>query len=195
MTSHSAGRVRGRAAPSALLRLAAALVLLLVGADGACAEIGSASEAAVKMAFVYNFGKFVEWPPPALATSQPFVLCTAGDTEQFKSSLAAIEGKTAQGHEVKVHALDGNAELAGCQTLFIAQSEREHVRELLKAARNLPILTVSDIDEFADAGGVVELITRNGRVQFNINVRAAKAANLTISSELMKLAHSVVGAE
>jgi hypothetical protein len=69
------------------------------------------------------------------------------------------------------------------------------VHDLLKAAQPLHILTVSDIDDFAEVGGVIGLVTRNGRVQFNVNIRAARNAGLSISAELMGLAHQVLGQE
>ncbi|MFX8999776.1 YfiR family protein, partial [Acinetobacter baumannii] len=67
--------------------------------------------------------------------------------------------------------------------------------DLLKAAQPLHILTVSDMDDFAESGGVIGLVTRNGRGQFNINARAARTSGLSISAELMGLARQVIGQE
>ncbi len=162
----------------------------------AWADAGSVSEASVKMAFVYNFGKFVEWTADAASgSSHDFVICTIGDVEQFRQGLGEIENKTLQGRSVKVRRTDRIADIAGCQTLFIAQSEHDRIKEILKAAHAQHILTVSDIDDFAEHGGAFELLTRGGKVQFNVNPQAARAAGLSISSDLMKLAHAVVGQE
>jgi hypothetical protein len=156
------------------------------------AEVSSASEALVKIAFVYNFGKFVEWPPDtADAASTNFFVCTIGDIDQFRQALADIENKNLQGRPVEVREVAGIADFSGCRTLFIAQSEHNHIKEILKAAHARHILTVSDIDGFAERGGIFELLTRGGRVQFNINAQAAHTAGLVISSDLMKLARTV----
>ena len=52
------------------------------------------------------------------------------------------------------------------------------------------ILTVSDRDGFTSEGGIIQFITdlKEKRIRLRINMAAAKAANLSISSKLLKLA-------
>jgi hypothetical protein len=188
-------RILPASTTSAMLRflcIAAISAGLSMTAGQSRAEVGSASEASVKIAFVYNFGKFVEWPADTTdAASQNFFVCTIGDIEQFRQAFADIDGKNLQGRTVKVRELASIADLSGCRTLFIAQSERGHIKEIMKAAHARHILTVSDIDGFSERGGIFELLMRGGRVQFNINAQAARTAGLAISSDLMKLARTV----
>jgi hypothetical protein len=155
-------------------------------------EISSASAAEVKVAFLYNFGKFIEWPNGMLSGAAHFDVCTIGDIEEFRAALSGIEGRRLQGLDLHVHELGKSTDFAGCQTLLIARSERDRVREILGIAHPLHILTVSDIDDFAESGGIIGLLMRNGRVQFNINSAAAKSAGLSPSSELMGLARTVL---
>ena len=52
----------------------------------------------------------------------------------------------------------------------------------------MPILTVSDIDDFARAGGMIGLVEAEQRIRFDINLATARQANLKLSSQLLKLA-------
>jgi hypothetical protein len=166
---------------------------LAPGTGSAEATLGSVSAAAVKVAFVYNFGKFVEWPAATFTAASRFNVCTAGDVDEFRPALADIEGHRLQGLQVHVRQLGKSTDFAECHTLLIAQSERDRLPDILRIAQAQHILTVSDIDDFADSGGIIGLLMRNGRVQFDINAHAAKSAELSLSSELMALAHAVVG--
>ena len=52
-------------------------------------------------------------------------------------------------------------------------------------------LTVSDADDFAERGGMIQLKTENGKIRLKINVNAAKASSLIISSKLLRSAEIV----
>jgi hypothetical protein len=172
--------------PLRALAVFAASLLSLLSLPLFAAEVDSASDTAVKMAFVYNFGKFVEWPPAAFNDSgHRVVLCTIGD----------VNGKKVQNRELQVVHIARLNDLGGCDTLFIAQSERDRLGDVLAAVSKRPTLTISDIEGFTDKGGMIGLLVRNERVQFDVNLTAARSAGLQISSELLKLAHAVVGAE
>jgi hypothetical protein len=62
---------------------------------------------------------------------------------------------------------------------------------VLDQLRGRPILTVSDADGFAEAGGMIGLFIEDSRVRFAINLGAAESAHLTISSRLLNLARIV----
>jgi hypothetical protein len=168
---------------------------LAAHAGTAGAEVTSASAAAVKVAFIYNFGKFVEWPDGTFGHASHFTLCTVGDISDFRSALNDIEGRKLQGLPLQVRELDHGADLTGCHTLLIAQSEHDRLQDILHRAQPLHILTVSDMDDFAESGGVIGLLTRNGRVQFSVNARAGRQAGLSLSAELLGLARTVIGQE
>ena len=55
------------------------------------------------------------------------------------------------------------------------------------------MLTVAEQDTFLNDGGVIRFLNENNKVRFSVNLEAARAANLTISSELLKLAREVRG--
>jgi len=82
-------------------------------------------------------------------------------------------------------------DIEGCEILFISRSEGDQIGEIVTGLRNRPILTVSDTDDFARRGGMIQFVTDKGRIRLRINLEAAQAANLTISSKLLRVAEIV----
>ena len=169
-------------------RLALALVL------GACAAGASAqnlpTEYAVKAAYLFNFAKYLEWPPEAFASGQaPLTLCVSG-RDPFGGALAAYQGRTVQSRELQVRRSVGLDELRGCHMLFLAQSEEPHVQQFLRAVEHLPVVTVSDIDGFIADGGTIGLVDADRRVQFEINLASAQRAGVRVNPQLLRIARN-----
>lgn len=162
-----------------------------------CAPLAAApaSDAAVKVAIVYNIGKFVDWPADALRSGNPrFTLCLTGSGDELRSATAQVDGKPVQGRTLQIRAITSTTELKGCQILYLPDADAESLGPWLSAAHALSVLTVGDAEHFADAGGDVALTTQDNRVRFEINLGAVQSANLSIRSELLRLASRVIGA-
>jgi YfiR/HmsC-like len=83
-------------------------------------------------------------------------------------------------------------EIKTCHILYISDSEAAHLSHICGTLRASPVLTVSDIDNAALRGIIIGLEKVRNRIRFQINLEAAKAANLTLSSKLLRTA-DVVG--
>jgi hypothetical protein len=81
--------------------------------------------------------------------------------------------------------------VAGSRIVFISDSERDRLPAILKSLEASPVLTVGEMDEFAERGGVIRFRVEQDRVRLDINVAAAERARLRISSQLLKLARVV----
>jgi hypothetical protein len=77
--------------------------------------------------------------------------------------------------------------------VYISPSERQRVSAILRELRQQNILTVSDIDGFCEAGGMIGLVPIQNRLGFEINLGAVRQAQLTVSSQLLKLARTIHG--
>jgi hypothetical protein len=56
----------------------------------------------------------------------------------------------------------------------------------------MPVLTVGEASEFAQAGGIVGFrVTPDGRVAFDVNVEQAERSGLKLSSQLLRVARVV----
>jgi hypothetical protein len=169
-----------------------------MGAGMAHAQVGPplAADPVQTIAFIYNFGNFTEWPPSALGPAErPITLCMMGDTEYLSQALTSIENHAMQGRPLRVRHMSYLGLTAGCQILFISQSEQRHLRDILPRAHAGVVLTVSDIADFASSGGIVGLSQelQDNKLVFDINAGAARQAGLRLSSQVLKLARSLVG--
>lgn len=147
----------------------------------------------VKAAYLFNFAKFVEWPAAAFrSTDAPLALCVAG-RDPFGSALAAYEGRLVQGREVRVRRGVAAGDVRSCNILFVSDSEERRLPPILAQTAGFPVLTVSDLDGFVDAGGVIGLVEADSRVQFEVNLASAARAQLKLSTQLLRLARRVRG--
>ncbi|MBJ6727797.1 YfiR family protein [Geomesophilobacter sediminis] len=176
----------------AFLLLLGALTLWGPPVRSCAAEGGSVREYQVKAAFIYNFMKFVEWPAgEGVGTPSTITFGILGK-DPFGEALDQIKGKTAKGRRVVVVHFRRVEEVRDCDVLFIAESEKSRVVHILKGVQNARILTVSDLDGFCQAGGMISLVSAQSRIVFDINAGAANRARLRISSQLLKLARNVI---
>lgn len=150
---------------------------------------GQTAEYQIKAVFLYNFAQFIDWPAKSFPDPQaPFVIGVLGD-DPFGSYL----DETVRGEKIGVRALVVQrfrrvGDIHNCQVLFISRSEGDRVEQDLSTLKGRTILTVSDIDDFAARGGMIRLVTEKGRVRIHIKLDLVRAANLTVSSKLLRVA-------
>lgn len=147
----------------------------------------------VKAAYLYNFTKFVSWPEQAFnfLPDSPLSICILGQ-DPFGHSIDLLANKTAHGRDVVVNYLQQFDEQSVCHVVFISRSEADRVEQIITDIGDRPVLTVSDIDGFAVKGGCVRLHIVDGKVRFNINIKAARRAHLQMSAKLLELARVVI---
>lgn len=170
-----------------LLWVPAALLLLAPSAWG---QSSGLTEYQVKAAFVFNFAKFTDWAGES-AREPALTVCVAG-RDPFGSALTAFDGRSVNGREFRVRRAVPADELRGCHILYITQSEERRLNAYLHAATG-PILTVSDIEGFVDAGGMIGLVVADERVQFDVNLTPTHQAGLKLSSQMLRLARNISG--
>jgi len=153
------------------------------------------SEYQVKAAFLYNFPNFVEWPPVALPDTATVITIGILGQDPFGDAFAPFVDKLVKGRGAVVKRSTRLQELPLCQVLFICDSERRYLPQILEHLRGRAILTVGETEGFADAGVMVSFFLQDKRVRFEINVDAAEASGLKFSAKLLKVAARIVGEE
>jgi hypothetical protein len=172
-------------------------VLLWLGAATACvapaaAQPRTAAEPEVKAAFVYQFGKYVDWPAGALDQARQLQVCVIGD-DAFGATLdATLRDKTLHERPLAVRAAGAHDRFADCHILFVAAGARGELPTILATADARPILTIGEHGTRTGGGCMIDLMRDGARLRFAVNAAAARRAGLTISSQLLKLAISVV---
>jgi hypothetical protein len=142
----------------------------------------------VEATYLYNFSQFVAWPSTA---SNSFNICVLGQ-DPFGPALANIlDDETVAGKTVAAKRIPSAEQAVSCRVLFISTSESGRLKEILAALGGASVLTVSDLPEFTQSGGMVQFLLVEDRVRFEVNLAAAERAGLTLSSELLKVATTV----
>jgi len=173
-------------------------------------ESASNREYQVKAAFLYNFIKFVDWPKEKTADpNAPLIIGILGK-DPFGDAFEPLRDKE---KKVLIQRFQGFAELeksgekkkdqphpkqdaiSKCHLLFVCTSESERLADILKSVKNSSILTVADTPNFLEAGGIINFVTEEKKIRFEINVTAAEKAKLKIRSQLLRLAKKVIKEE
>ena len=150
----------------------------------------SAGEAEVRAAFIYNFTKFIDWPPGQVP-ADAFRVCVAGAPVLSRAVEAIIRGETAGGRPLVRVELHTPEEAVGCQVLFIGRDVADRTPRFLSAVRDQPVLTIGDGPRFLQQGGAIRFLLEDNRVRFDVNTSAADRARLNISSKLLRVARRV----
>lgn len=166
--------------------LVLALWLLLNG----CAALGQVSrEYDVKAVFLFNFAQFVDWPADAFPTPEtPFTIGILGSDPFGRALDDVVREERVRNRKVVVRHFQRVEEVRVCHILFIGTSEARRLPQILAELQGRPILTVSELDQFAPQGGMIRFYTEAAKVRLRINNEAARLAHLTISSKLLRLA-------
>lgn len=180
---------------SALRRAGWSVFVLAVGTlfcALAAAQSGQPREYEVKAAFLFNFTKFVEWPDSAFdGPEAPIVIGIMGEDPFGDSLKRIVAGQKAQGRPIAIIEYRRGDDLRRCHVLFVSASERQRIAEILASLQAGSVLTVSDIDGFAEAGGTMEFVMQENRVHFVVNLDAAVQSKLRVSAKLLVLAHVI----
>ncbi len=184
------GSERPRARGRCLAALAAVLILALATSGSIrAAEIPVAGEYDIKAAFLVNFAKFVEWPAdgPPVAGS-PIVIGVIG-ADPFGPKLDGIaSGRQVDGHPIVVRRANSLDGLTRCHILFVGAGSAAELGGIVSRATARGMLTVGESPGFTAHGGAIEFFIENQKVRFAINLEAASAARLKVSSHLAQLA-------
>lgn len=142
----------------------------------------------VKAAFVLKIIDFVEWPNEENTT---FVVSVLGDEELFNGfkSLEIIKIKRRSLILKKYN--DHDKDKKKCHVFFISKSKSKMLPKVLEKFENIPVLLMGDIPNFAQMGGMINLIELDGKLGMEINLKKSKDAGLKISSRLLRLAKIV----
>ncbi len=177
---------RRRFSRSVRIGAVVSLLLLLLSPHTVGQDV---TEVSLKAAFIYNFTKFTDWPAEVLAPSAPLLACVLGDPAMADALARAVKGRDAGGHGFGVSRVTASdAALKTCHLLYVSGVPVGQAVEVTNGLQTTPVLTISDIDNFANRGGIAQFFFENGRMRFAINLGAARRARLQLSSKLLALA-------
>jgi len=170
---------------STVKKIAIGLLLLVLTAGAGLAD--AVTEYDLKAAYLLNFAGYVEWPE----TPKPVTICVYGENP-FKAATIAtlLEAKAGQINAGFKYP-NQLEQLTDCKILYLSPSEHDNFSKIIALLHNAPVLIVTDVQDRAPPGSMINLVTESNRLRFEINISAVLAAKLRISSKMLKLAKIV----
>jgi hypothetical protein len=146
----------------------------------------------VKAAYLLNFGRFARWPADStVSNATTFLVCVLG-RDPFGAALeTTVAGERIDGKPVATQRITDLDALSTCRIVFIGESEQRRLSQILEQLMGRPVLTVSDLPDFADQGGMIQFVAASNRIRFAVNVDATERVGLLLSSELLRVALTI----
>jgi hypothetical protein len=145
----------------------------------------------VKAAFIYNFLQFIELPArPHQGPNAPLNIAVLGE-DPFDQAFEPFQGERVHGRPLKIQVVPSGQDCKEAHVLFLTASERFRLPQLVRQAQALGQLTIGDTEGFAQQGVMINFYEEQRKIRFEINLEAAKAGRVVISSHLLKLARIV----
>lgn len=183
------------------------LLGLLLSAGAQAAEIDRAKAAGVMAAYLRYIAALTSWPESAATgDAEPLLIGAIGRDpnsvmDPIRQRLQSGEGLVAQGRPIRLIDLDLDADderepdqLTSCALVFLSEGTDEEWQRLRPLVGSLPIVTVSEMEGFADEGGMIEYFVdrQSGKVRMKVNLEAMRAAGVSFSARLLALKSVVV---
>jgi hypothetical protein len=159
----------------------------------AAVAAGSASlEYAVKAAYLYKLGNFIEWPPSTFPSSTSAVNLCVGGADPFGASLdVAAAGQHIGARPIVVRHLASVTRESDCQILFVGGSDPQAIGRILDAVRGVSVLTVTDTPTTGGTPSIIRFVIHDDHVRMVIDGRAASLNGIIVSAKLLSVALSV----
>ncbi len=167
-------------------------LFLLAFLSPARAQNEASSEYRVKLAFLYNFAQFVEWPADAFPDpGSPLKICVVGNNPFSGAIEQSLRGRAVGGHPLELKTLSPQEDPRGCQLIFVRATEMKSAARIFALMRGSSTLTVGEAPSFAARGGVINLVREENKLRFEVNIKAVSQTRLKLSSKLLALARIV----
>lgn len=167
-----------------------ALAALAAACCGMARAAPEVSEVQLKAAFLFHFTQFVVWSEKDFPSPDaPFVIGVFGPDPIDAALRRMVEGERVGGHPLEVRHLARPSEAAGCSMIYVPNGSEETFRSARTGTE--PVLTVGESDRFLATGGMIEFFSDHSHVRLRINLEAARASSLQISSKLLRVAQVV----
>jgi hypothetical protein len=154
-------------------------------------------EPEIKAAYLYNFGRYVEWPAENAAAAggtapSEFVIGVVGDSPVLTPLRTIAANKKVAGRSIALGEFKAERDFRACQLLFVpAGQDPELVKAILKKAHASATLVVGEEEGFALKHGHIGFYSEQNSMKFEINAAAAEKAGLKISSKLLSVGRIV----
>lgn len=148
------------------------------------------SEYELKVAYIYNFSKFVTWPEAASEEENLYicVVSTDSDIDVFNTLNARAVGSLT----IKINYIEASDVTAfeSCNLLYIDTTIRSEFLDIAASVKGKPILVVGELPSI-ESVAMISLRKIESKLKFEINLKEIRASQMEVSSYLLKLAINI----
>jgi hypothetical protein len=138
--------------------------------------------------YIYNFTKLMHWPQKSM---ENFYISIIGKNN-VAAPLHKIAGKEkVNGKSIVVNEIYDLNDIGLCDILFLSQSEKSRLNEILKKIKGKNILLITDINGSAEKGAGINFLQLGDKIKFEINKKALEEEGIIPNSTLFSLAYKV----
>jgi hypothetical protein len=171
--------------------VAPVLAAFLLSASTARAQ--DVSGPSLRAAFIYTFARFTTWPSDVPPPTGTFTACVLGDGPVRDALERSVKGRQIAGRGISVSQVALGGKLRSCDLLYVSGVTPVQVAAIMAEVGGAAVLTISDVDDFAQQGGIAQMFVENGKIRFDLNLEVAKRSRLQLSSKLVVLAAHLHG--
>ena len=146
------------------------------------------AEYQLKAGYLYNFATYTQWPD---SVGEELTLCVYGQ-DRFGESLERLAGRSVGARTLRVQRIASVALVTSCQIVFVSSEAVSNLVRLEEAIKGEAVLLIADSPGAAAAGVTINMLTADGRIGFEINLRHAQQHRLNLSAQLLRLAQEVL---
>lgn len=162
---------------------------LLVIAPLALAQ-RQAPEPELKAAILANMLLFVDWPARGGQATDRLTVCYL-DAGPVSTALGRLDGKLFKGKPLQIMRVDV-ATMGRCHALYVSPLEAASLPRIVSHSHATGMLLAGDSPGYLQRGVMLNLEIDGGRVVFDIDLRSARLAGLSVSSKVLRLARQVL---
>lgn len=175
-----------------LINQAKVLLFCLVLLSSSQAFSAAPDEYTLKLVYLYNFTKYINWPQPAQDEADtPFTICIIGNMPAT-DALKLLEQKRSKNRAIATRRLEISSKPDSCHILFITKSiSQSNVKKIL--ASPLPnTITVGESNDFAEQGGDIGFVIDDANhIRIEINLQNTQNKKVSIRAPLLEIARKV----
>lgn len=141
----------------------------------------------MKVGYLYNFAKYVQWPDEQRSTLR---FCVAGD-DGLGKALDTLIGKPVRTMQIAVRHAVSPQEIPQCDLIFVAEGQAPLLSRVRQAVNGYPVLIVTESADVLPKGAMVALIQSDNRIVFEVDLSTARQVGLQVSGKMLQVARKV----
>lgn len=145
------------------------------------------TNAIVKASYLYNFGKYIDWPEEE--KSGNFVISVMGGDNLYQELVKNYNSKQIGLQQIEIRKLSKTLKISDCHIIYVGKDCQDILPEIAEKFTETPTLVVSDGEQTLSNGSAIAFIWEGNNWLFDL--KTSNAQSLYIGATLKSLAREV----